>query len=673
MSAPVFPEAGREDREVEHVTVTAKRRAATQFDVSAAVTVVSEEDIQAENPDVLAEMLRGLPGTWFQQTTPGQGIPIIRGLKGSQVLHLVDGMRLNNAFFRSAPNQYLGLVDPFATASVEVVRGAAGTLYGADAMGGVLNVLTAEPDLTGTAANTRGRFYAAYGSADRGWSARSEVSHTANGNGILLGASYQDRGDRENGNGVRLIPSGFRAKSADAKWLTEPGERSELMLSAQFFEQPSTPRTDELVPGFGQQQPSSAEFEFMPNRRSFLHARFRLQGDGGWLDDLEIHAARQVIDDDRRTRDFGSAERTEEQNRSTLDGLTVQFNSEHGNGTMLTWGLEYYADEVRSSRTRQNLETGVRQGVTSRFPDGASMDSAAAYLSADWEPHPRLDLSAGLRYSHFNIWLPAGNEVPETRLTPADLSGDIHAVWALGENTHLVANIGRGFRPPNIFDLGTLGPRPGNRFNVANPNLDPEYVWSYDLGIKVESGDWRSELFVFLMDYQDKITSVFTGEVTESGRTVVRSENRNDVELYGLEAGFEWTASPRGTLSGALNYTRGDESDGAGGTEPADRTPPLNGRLEYTWRVNDRLRIAADLTFAAKQDRLSSRDVDDPRIDPEGSAGWSSIGIRADWQYSETARFGVSVENLADRHYREHASGIDAPGLNLGLWWSAEF
>ena len=133
-----------ENRDVETVQVTATRSEALHRDVSAAVISVGKEQVRAESPDVLAEILRGLPGVFFQQTTPGQGIPIIRGLKGSQILHLVDGMRINNAFFRDAPNQYLGLVDAFAIDRIEVVRGASGSAYGADAMGGVVNILTPE-------------------------------------------------------------------------------------------------------------------------------------------------------------------------------------------------------------------------------------------------------------------------------------------------------------------------------------------------------------------------------------------------------------------------------------------------------------------------------------------------------------------------------------------------
>jgi outer membrane cobalamin receptor len=130
------------DRTMESVVVTATRKEESLLEVAEAVSVIGKDDIKRLAPEMLAEMMRGVPGAFFQQTTPGQGIPIIRGLKGSQVLHLVDGMRLNNAFFRNAPNQYLGLVDAYATERTEIVRGSAPSLYGADAMGGVLQILT---------------------------------------------------------------------------------------------------------------------------------------------------------------------------------------------------------------------------------------------------------------------------------------------------------------------------------------------------------------------------------------------------------------------------------------------------------------------------------------------------------------------------------------------------
>lgn len=657
-----------EPQRLEYVQVTATRREAAEIDVPVAVTHVSAERIRAEKPDVLAEMLRGLPGTYFQQTTPGQGIPIIRGLKGSQVLHLVDGMRLNNAFFRNAPNQYLGLVDAFATASVEVVRGAAGSLYGADAMGGVVNVRTPDPQWDDKAWQSDGSVYTSYDSVDDSWVGRAEAQAARRGLGIRLGATFADHGDRENGAGDRLAPSGYRVKAADAKLLAQLNVDSDLMLAVQWLEQPATPRFDELTPGFGQSQPAAERFEFRPNRRSFLHARYRLTDHAGWIDDLEVHLARQVITDDRLTQDFGSSLLTDEHNRSELDGVTIQFATDEQRDLLVTGGLEYYADRVRSRRTQSDTASGTELPAPARFPDRSRMDSLAAFLAFEWQGRGPLTLGGGLRYSTFDIELPAAEGQPAVRLKPDDVTGDLHLGYEFAPGTKLVGNVGRGFRPPNIFDLGALGSRPGNRFNIANPDLRPESVWSYDLGLKRVSGAWQAEVFVFYMDYQDKITSVPTGAFTPDGRMVVRSENRDRVDIHGLEAGLSWLPREDLELRAVLNYTRGEERGADGNTASADRIPPLNGRLALTWYPRDDLRLESFLQFAGQQDRLSPRDIDDPRIDPMGTPGWGTLNLLLTWQAAPWAELGLRFENIGDKAYREHGSGIDAPGFNAGVW-----
>jgi outer membrane receptor protein involved in Fe transport len=660
-----------EARELEHVQVTATRRAVRDFDVSAAVTQVDEVSVRAEIPDVLAEILRGLPGTFFQQTTPGQGIPIIRGLKGSQVLHLVDGMRLNNAFFRDAPNQYLGLVDAFAVERVEVVRGAAGSLYGADAMGGVVNVLTPEPRFEGNQWQWGGAIYGAFSSVDEGWIGRASTEGGRDGMTFTAGATWQDRGDRRIGGGDRFHPSGYRSEAVDLKFISDVGTSGALMLSAQVLEQPQTPRVDELVPGYDQEQPSSERYDFQPNRRGFLHARYRHRSDSRWFEQVEINLAQQTITDDRISQDFGSTELTRQNNESVLDGLTFQFDSTLSGGHLLTWGGEYYRDKISSSRARRDTETGQEGEVRSRFPDGSTMDSMAVFARADWTLPGRLSLGTGLRYSAFDIRLPASDFLPDVRLSPSDLTGDLNLLFALSEEVHLVANFGRGFRPPNIFDLATLGPRPGNRFNIPNPDLGPESVWSYDAGLKFYHSDWEFELFGFYLDYRDKITSVDTGAMTPEGRTVVRGENRNQMVIYGVESGVRWTVSENFEVYGVLNYTRGEEEDDDGASDNGDRIPPLNGRLGLRYQPIGRWSLEGYWSFADAQDRLSERDIGDPRIDPEGTAGWGILNLLASWQASDFITLGLKLENLGDVRYREHGSGIDAPGRNIGLWIEA--
>lgn len=646
--------------------VTGSRRQETVHESAAAVTVVDSGQIREALPQTLPEALRARTGTWFQQTTPGQGTVIVRGLKGSQVLHLVDGMRLNNAFFRSAPNQYLALVDPYNVAALEVVRGPASTLYGGDAMGGAVQVLTPEP-VPGSAGITAAETFLAAGTADRARVGR--VSITGGGERIAAstGFTYQEYGDRETGDGDRVEPSDYRSRAFDGKLVAELASNADLMLSAQYVKQPETPRTDELVAGFGQGEPASAEFFFEPNTRRFYHARLRLSEPLAGIDLLTVHAGQQVITDDRRTRDSGSVERSLEDNESDLRGLTLQADTTLSPSVHLSFGAEFYTDEITSRRRRQDIETGDVRAVSSRFPDGSSLDSAAAFLVADAWMGERLRFSGGLRYSRFDIDLAATGASPAASLEPDDVTGHLGVWFALSPELAVVANAGRGFRPPNIFDLGTLGPRPGNRFNVANEDLDPESLRSVDLGLKLDGRRWQAEAFAFYSRYDDRIESVPTGEITEEGRTVVRAENIGKVTLYGIETGARYVAEGPWEAYGVLNWTRGEDDLPGGGHQPADRVPPLNGRAGLRVQPAPAVELETYALFAAEQDRLSDRDVGDPRIDPEGTPGWATLNLRAAWRPRENLELEVVVENVLDKRYREHGSGLDARGLNGAL------
>ncbi len=126
-------------------------------------------------------------------------------------MHLVDGMRLNNAFFRNAPNQYLGLVDAYMTDKMEIVRGSAPSLYGADAMGGVVQVLSTEPDFSGSDWQGEGRIYGSFNSVDSSFVARAEAATGRDGSALSGGLTYQDHSDRKVGGGGKVNPAHTRS------------------------------------------------------------------------------------------------------------------------------------------------------------------------------------------------------------------------------------------------------------------------------------------------------------------------------------------------------------------------------------------------------------------------------------------------------------------------------
>jgi outer membrane cobalamin receptor len=649
------PVLAQDDEPIDEIQVTATRRLVETENVSAALTLVPAAQIQKSKLTTDALMMQ--PGIFLQQTTPGQGAAIIRGLKGSEVLHLVDGFRLNNAIFRNAPTQYLALVAPGGIDRIEIVRGAPASLYGSDAVGGVVQVLSRIPSFDSP--GSRGSAFLAFDTADLGKIVRA--SHEMGNERVagLISGEYLDTGDRRVGGGQRIGPSAYESKGARIALSATPDDTSSWLFDLQFARQPATPRVDELVPGFGQTDPSSAEFLFSPNDRLFAHIR-HTRASWWWSADWIFDAGWQQIVDDRITRNFGSQVRRLEKNSSDLFGLTASATKETRNGSWIV-GAEFYHDRVASQRVDEDIVSGLTQVVQPRFPDGSTIDQSAIYGNILQHLGNRHTVSGGLRFSAINTDL-VGSSTNQD-----DISADLGWIFDATEKTTLIANIGFGFRAPNVFDLGTLGERPGNRFNIPNPNLESERITQFDAGIRHRVDRWNLELILFSLHYTDRIASVLTGAVTADGRDIVQSRNVASADIRGVEGSLKLTLSPSLTAELIVNYLHGEQTENDGTGNPADRIPPFNGRLSLRYEVSNSLLIESYLHFAGSQDRLSPRDVQDVRIDPAGTPGWVTINLAASWQVSERWRTTASVENILDKNYRLHGSGIDATGRNLFL------
>jgi outer membrane receptor protein involved in Fe transport len=430
-----------------------------------------------------------------------------------------------------------------------------------------------------------------------------------------------------------------------------------------YLEQPETPRVDELVPGFGQAEPSSSEFFFKPNRRVFVHGRYGHE-DGILGLDWSVDLAWQRIDDDRVSRDFESTDRRFESNRSDLYGFVVSGSRVTDSGSWVA-GVEAYLDEVSSRRSEENILDGQVTELTPRFPDGSKIERFDVFGNTERYVSARNILSGGLRISHENVSLPQTPVSAAATVNVTDMSGDLGWIFNASDNWQLVANAGFGFRAPNVFDLGTLGNRPGNRFNIPNPDLDSERVVQFDAGVRYTGRRARFELMLYTLDYSDRITSVLTGEVTPQGRDVVQSVNAADATIRGFESGASFDLTDTMSLGAVLNYTWSEQRLAGQSAEPGDRIPPLSGRLQFDYDAGGNFRLDAWLRFAGEQDRLSARDTGDIRIDPNGTGGWGILGARGTLDVRGGWQLSLGVDNLLDKRYRVHGSGLDAPGRNL--------
>ena len=658
-----LPFSGHADNApIDEIAVTATPRPASYRDISAALSRVADDALDA-NP-LTTDALQGSVGVTVQRTTPGQGAAIIRGLKGSSVLHLVDGMRLNNAIFRSAPTQYLALVPATAIDHIEIIRGAPAGFYGSDAVGGVVHIIPHRPRFDSAETEVHGNVRIRLDSAELGRSAGATIDIGDHKLAGSISAEYLATGNRRTGDG-RLPTGGYMSKAARLFLAATPSDTESWSIDLHWLEQPETPRVDELIPGFGQSEPSSSEFFFAPNQRFFVHAEHSDE-DGLLGLDWDVDLAWQRIVDDRRTRDFEATVRTLEKNRSDLFGATIETS---GQAAATTWtvGAEAYRDTVRSERNELDLLTGLVQPASPRFPDGSELRQLAVFGGITRPVAESHKLNFSLRFNAVDIDLPARAAPGGTSIDTRRWSGNLGWIYDASTAWQVTANLGFGFRAPNIFDLGTLGNRPGNRFNVPSSRLGPETVVHGDLGLRYRTERSRFEVVVFALDYDDRITSVLTGELTADGRDIVQSANAASATIEGVEVGIEVEIRDAIRMIATAGYTRGEQRESGNSREPGDRIPPLSGSLSVSVDGKRDWTFEGWLDWAGAQDRLSARDIRDVRIDPTGTPGWATIGARAVWGTPGDWQLSLSLSNLLDKRYRVHGSGLDEPGTNLAV------
>jgi outer membrane receptor protein involved in Fe transport len=655
--------ANTDSVDLDEVIVIASRRPVDSDDISSALSLIAREDVlrQKLTTDALASNV----GVYLQQTTPGQGAAIIRGLKGSAILHLVDGMPLSNAMFRSAPTPYLALVPTTAVERIEVVRGTPASLYGNQAVGGVIQVVSRVPDFDSDNLTMRREILVGFDTAEQHRSVKGIWDFGNRELAATLSGEYLTTGNRKIGGGDRISPSAYTAKAARFAVSATPSDLRSWLLDFQYLEQPNTPRVDELVPGYGQTQPSSSEFFFTPSRRMFAHAQ-HVSNDALFELDWRVDAAWQRVEDDRTTRGFEAPTRRYESNHSDLYSASV---NAAGESSLASWivGVDLQTDEISSARVAEDIDTMLSTTVQSRFPNASQIDQAAVFGNADWFVSEQHRLNGGLRYTDVTIDLPDTLSTDAVTIAIQRFSGDLGWTYKFGDSWQMVANAGFGFRAPNISDLGTLGDRPGNRFNIPNTDLSEERVQQFDIGLRQHTENLRFELMIYALRFDDRITSVFTGNVTPDGRDIVQSVNAAASSVHGAEAGLDIDIADNVTAHAVVNYTWGRETIGTEAAQPADRIPPLSGQFVLQVDLSAEWSAESWFKFSGDQDRLSDRDIRDVRINPEGTAGWAILGAKATWMPNDVWAVDLIVDNLLDKPYRVHASGVDATGRNLAI------
>lgn len=641
---------------------------------------------------VAADLLRDLAGVHVQQTSAGQGAVVLRGLVGNQVLLLVDGVPLNNGTFRDGPGQYLATIDPESVERVEVVRGPASVLYGSDAQGGVVNMLTTSfpgagrglhMSATATSATRGGRARVAGGLAGRNWQ-------------LGAGISAASAGDQAAGGNVgRQTPTGFDALGLDARLALDAGQRHKLTVAAQHFRMYDVPRYDRYVNLRAPAPGPDVEHVFDPQARQLAYVRHRFEPGKQALATLETTASLAVQREGRdQVRRLGSGlpDSLREHVRDDVytPGLSVvgtSFAHVAGRLAKLTWGGEAYRDRLASSGYREVIATGARTPLlrptasgdvpSGRFPDGSTAVRTGLFLSAETEAVRRVRVTAGGRWSWFrneaDVGLAFGGRVVGTS---GEVTGQVGIVTELARDWRFTTRVAQGFRAPNLYDLTNVGPVPGG-IQLPNPTARPERSLSFEAGLRYAGPSAGLDIEVYrstIEDFIDRTIGVFNGDTLFNGLRVFQGTNVGTAWQRGIEAEALWRGHGL-ELRGTLLYTHGEQELASGAREPMSKIPPLNGSARVKWTAPNGPWVEYGLRWATAQDRLSARDLRDTRIPPGGTPGYTAHGVRAGVDLGPDLTLTAGVDNLANALYRDHGSGVDNPGRHVwvGLSWTADF
>jgi hemoglobin/transferrin/lactoferrin receptor protein len=638
---------------LKEVIVSSQRISESNLKTAASITVLSSKTLKNNQVRTTPEALMNTTGVFIQKSTHGAGSPFVRGLTGNQTLILIDGIRLNNSTFRFGPNQYLNTIDPFSLDRIEVLRGSGSVAYGSDALGGTVQLFTANPEFANNTifhANALTRF----ASSNMEKTLHSDLSFGSKNIALKAGLSIRDFGVIVGGDTTgRQSPSGYKELAFDFKGKFKLSKNWETVLSHQSVEQTNIPLY------FRIKLENFAVNEFNPQKRSLSYFQLNGKTDKKLLKSISLTASLQNTTEQRKTRRNGSDVLRTETDKVETIGSTLNVISSISNSWSASSGVEFYQDVVNSERIDQNSKTNSIQKSRGLYPDNSKFQSYAIYSLhqiqlRNWQ------FNFGGRFNGFNIKITDDN-LGTVNVEPQALVGNIALAYGLSENSSIYSSYSTGFRSPNIDDMGTLG-IVDFRYELPTYNLKPEKSYNFELGYKLRKERFATSLAFFNNNLEDLITRIKVENQQINGINVYRKENVEKAYIRGFEAEMEFLISNPIKIFGNLSYAFGQNLTK---NEPIRRIPPMNGKLGIEYRKNNFF-VRPEMWFAREQTRLAQGDKDDIRIGKNGTKGWVTANIFSGFDKKHYS-INLSLQNLNNMDYRTHGSGINGVGRSAWL------
>ena len=640
---------------MDEVIITSQRKAQIELNIPYSTQSVSKTYFENYQPRSTAEALMGVNGVFIQKTNHSGGSPFLRGLTGNQTLILVDGIRLNNATFRYGPNQYLNTIDAFTISKIEVAKGTGSVQYGSDAIGGVLQVFTKEPNYSIEKPKWTGTAVSKYMSGDMEKTVRGEVNYTSKKAATIIGATYRNFGDLIGGDTTgKQSPSGYKEFALDAKSKFLLQTNVELTLAHQFLKQQHVPVYHKVV------LENFAVNEFDPQQRMLNYAKLNFKNNHEWISNIEMIASWQQTLEGRNSRKKGGITLRRERDEINTFAFTTDISSRFSEVWSANSGVELYNDKVNSIREDVNIQRGTKSTLRGLYPDNSQYGNYSLY-SLHHLAFNKWIIESGIRYNAFSIII-SDSALGKVKINPSSFVYNASLLYKITQKQSIYLTFNTSYRAPNVDDMGTLG-IVDFRYEVPTANLAPERSNNIELGYKLQTKKLAATLSGYYMHLNNLIARVKREGQHINGYPVYKKENVDEGYIKGFETEIDYKPVKGWHIKGNIAYNYGQSLSR---NEPLRRIPPLNGRVagsyhHYKWFGS------AELLFASKQNRLAQGDKEDSRIPKDGTSGWKVLNVYAGYSFTNF-KFNLGLQNLFNEDYRTHGSGIN--GVGRSAWMS---
>ena len=611
---------------LDDVVVTAAGFEQNLEDAPASMTVITGDELRKRSFRDLTDAVRDVEGVTVNGGANETDISI-RGMPADYTLILVDGKRQSAR--ESRVNGNSGYEQSFippaeAIERIEVVRGPMSSLYGSDAIGGVINIITRKvtPEWGGSITYD----YSARQHSDQGNARQTQFFLGGPLKTDLLGLQVWGRYlDRQADDDIEQTNGFSKADHRDmtARLSITPTVDHDILLEA---------GATRLKNGDG----LSANWATREQENNRDHWSISHQGRWGWAtSDVSLAHEKSSREGKASAAQTDVLGRKPTVENTVLDAKLVMPTERNITTTGLQWNDTTVTDWNQGLGDRKDYEFSVVQ--------------KALFAENEWSVTDTFALTTGLRMDHHEEY-------------GVHFSPRIYGVWRATDDWTFKGGVARGFKAPEVRAVvpGYSYLRRNTFVMFGNPDLKPETSTNYELSaLWSNRNDLSAGATVFYNDFQDKLSTVTTTE-RWNGFIVMDRVNVDKAVIKGIELNGRWDITPDAALKGNFTYTDSEQKSGANAGAPLALTPERKANLRAEWNVNDRTQLWTATNYYGKEYGNTVND--------EPSPAYTTADLGGSYELTKNVSFNAALYNITDKRLDDETYGT----VNYGrtLWAS---